>query len=296
MWINGVGLIANVIFDYFFIFGHGGLPVMGIAGAGYATALANCAAGAFALFLVFRKKNEEQFLMRSRWRFDFTLMKRFLKYGFPSGLQWSLEGMAFTAFLIMVGQMPNGDAALSASGIAITVMMLAVLPAMGIGQGVSVLVGQHLGDDDPPKAVVAVWSGVQIALIYIASMGITFVLFPNFYLSWFHNPGNAQLWEEVSVIVPYLLMYVALFTLFDSMNFVFSFALKGAGDTKFVTLVALVLPWPLMILPTWIFKDDVNAIYWAWGACSVFICSQALVFWRRFTGGLWKSMRVIGRG
>jgi len=290
IWINGVGLIANVILDYFFIFGHGGLPAMGIVGAGYATALANCAAAAFGLFLVFRKPNEKS---RSQWRLNFSLMKRFLKYGFPSGLQWSLEGLAFTVFLIMIGQMPNGDAALSASGIAITVMLLAILPAMGVGQGVSVLVGQHLGDNDAPKAELAVWSGLQIAAIYIATMGVTFVVFPEFYLNLFHNPGNSQLWSEVSVMVPYLLMFVAFFTLFDSMNFVFSFALKGAGDTKFVTLVALVVPWPLMIFPTWLFKDHADAIYWAWGACSLFISTQALVYWRRFVGGLWKSMRVI---
>ena len=40
-------------------------------------------------------------------------------------------------------------------------------------------------------------------------------------------------------------MYAALFTTFDSMNLIFSFALKGAGDTRFVSLVALMLPWPI---------------------------------------------------
>src|SRR5690606_6719916 len=118
----------------------------------------------------------------------------------------------------------------AATGIALTIMMLSVLPPMGVAQAVSVLVGQYLGDKKPQMAENSAWSGLQISAMYIVTVGATFVLFPNFYLSWFHNAENAPLWGEVSVIVPYLLMCVALFTMFDSMNLTFSFALKGAGD------------------------------------------------------------------
>ncbi len=189
--------------------------------------------------------------------------------------------------------MPNGDAALAASGIAVTVMMLAVLPALGVGQGVSVLVGQNLGDNQPQRAESLVYVGVHLALAYIAAVGSSFVLAPNFYLSWFHNAENAPLWGEVSTIVPFILMYVSLFTLFDCVNIVVSFALKGAGDTRFVTAVALCMPWPLMVLPTWLIYTHRYAIYLAWGAASVFIITQAVIFLIRFRSGAWKSMRVI---
>jgi MATE family multidrug resistance protein len=189
--------------------------------------------------------------------------------------------------------MVGGDAALASSGIVVTVMMLAVLPALGVSQAVTVLVGQYLGAKDPEQAETATWSGLQVSAMYIVSVGITFALFPGFYLSWFHNVENAQLWSEVSVMVPRLLLFVALFTGFDSMNLVFSFALKGAGDTRFVTLVALLMPWPFMVLPTILLKDQPGAVYWAWGAASVYIILQAFVFLHRFIGGKWKSMSVI---
>jgi MATE family multidrug resistance protein len=69
LWINFVGLVANVIFDYIMIFGKFGFPAMGVAGAGYATALANWCSVFFALYLVFQKKNEAEYSMRSAWRF-----------------------------------------------------------------------------------------------------------------------------------------------------------------------------------------------------------------------------------
>ncbi|MGE0173278.1 MAG: MATE family efflux transporter [Oligoflexales bacterium] len=291
--INCAGFLSHVLFDYLMIFGNFGFPRMGIAGGGYATVLANWTAAIYGLFLLFSRKNEQLYAIRSSWKVSWDLMKRFFRYGLPSGLQWALEGLAFTVFLIFVGNMPNGDAALASSGIIVTVMMLAALPAMGVAQAVSVLVGQHLGEKDPDGAESWTWSGLQVAAMYIAAVAITFLLFPNFYLNWFHNAENASLWAEVSVIVPYLLMFVALFTIFDSMNLVFSFALKGAGDTRFVTLVALFMPWPLMILPTWLAKAEPQAVYLGWGAASCYIVLQALVFWRRFVGAKWKQMSVI---
>ncbi|WP_141735789.1 MATE family efflux transporter [Oligoflexus tunisiensis] len=293
MWINGVGLVANVVFDYLLIFGHWGFPPLGVAGAGYATALATWCSAIYALYLLFQRKNEGEFAIRSQWMIRWDLMKRYLRFGLPSGLQWALEGLAFTVFLIVVGRMTQGDAALAASGIAVTVMMLAVLPPMGLAQAVSIQLGQHLGEKRPDLAETYTWSGLQLAFMYIVLVGTTFLAFPQFYLSWFHNSNQAALWNEVSIIVPYILMFVSLFICFDSMNLIFSFALKGAGDTRFVTLVALTVPWPLMVLPTWIVKDWDGAVYWAWAAASFFIIFQSFIFLARFRGGQWKSMSVI---
>ncbi len=293
MWVNLVGLLSNVLFDSLLIFGLGPLPAMGVAGAGYATAIANVVAAAFSLYLVFSTPEQERFHLRRGWRIDFDLMRRYLRFGVPSGLQWALEGLAFTAFLIIIGRTQNGTAGLAASGIAVTLMMLSVLPSIGVAQAVSVLVGKHLGDKRPDLAEAYTWTGWQIVISYISLVSISFVFFPQFYLSWFFNPEDPILWQQVSIIVPYLLMAVALFTLFDSMNFIFSFALKGAGDTLFVTIIALILPWPLMVAPTWFTRHEANSVYLAWIAASFFIIVQALVFLGRFRRGKWKKMSVI---
>ena len=137
---------------------------------------------------------------------------------------------------------------------------------------------------------------MQVSLIYIFTVGLTFLAFPQFYLSWFQNDADPHLWDQVKTMVPYLLVYVAIFTAFDSMNLNFSFALKGAGDTRFVSLIALTIPWPLMVIPTWFMKDWNGAVYWAWGAATIFGITQALIFWRRFVGGKWKTMSVIQPG
>ncbi len=292
LFLNGVGVSLNVLFDYAFIFGNFGFPKLGVAGAGYATALASMGSVIMGLCFLFTKDHELKYKVKSGFKFQLNLMKRFLKFGLPSGLQWSLEGLAFTIFLIYIGRYPNGDAALAASSLSFTIMMLSILPAMGVSRAVQILASQALGEKKPEKAEELTWSGLQISTVYVAVMALSFVLFPDFYMSWFKNE-DSLIWSEVSSIAPYLLMFVAVFVCFDSLTVAFSLVLKGAGDTKFVSIAALLLPWPLMVFPAYYVQDWGGAVYWAWAGASVFMIVQAIVFFLRFLGGKWKKMSVI---
>lgn len=293
MRLNFIGLVLNVILDYAMIFGNFGFPAMGVAGAGYATALATYGAAFYGMYLIFNQKNEEKFKILTDWKLKLKTITEFLKYGIPSGFQWALEGMAFTVFLIIMGRLQNGEAALSSSSIAVTVMMLSVLPSMGVAQAVMTLVGQSLGEKKPSKAESAVYTGVKISLMYMATVALSFLLIPEFYLSWFKNQENAVLWAEVSILVPKLLGIVAIFTLLDSVYLNISFALKGAGDTRFVSLIALIIPWPVMVLPAYLVREWNHAVVWAWGFAAVYSLVITIILSLRFKQGKWKTMSVI---
>jgi MATE family multidrug resistance protein len=93
--------------------------------------------------------------------------------------------------------------------------------------------------------------------------------------------------------VPVLLRFVSLYCLFDCSNLILSFALRGAGDTRFVTWVALSLSWPVMVLPTWAAWRFGWGLYAAWGFATLYIILMSLTFLFRFRQGKWRSMRVI---
>jgi MATE family multidrug resistance protein len=291
--INCIGLVLNVILDYAMIFGNLGFPAMGVAGAGYATAIATYGAAFFGLYLILNRSHDAQFRILKDWRPNLRVCLQFLKFGLPSGAQWALEGLAFTVFLIIMGRMEGGEAALSSSSIAVTVMMLSVLPSMGIAQAVMTMVGQKLGQKSPKDAEQAVFDGVRLTAIYMGTVGLTFLIIPEFYLSWFYNDQNPELWKAVSELVPKLLQIVAVFTLLDSIYLNISFALKGAGDTKFVSIVALLLPWPAMVMPAYLVRDMNNAVVIAWWFAAFYSLSVVSILFWRFRGGKWKSMSVI---
>jgi MATE family multidrug resistance protein len=90
-----------------------------------------------------------------------------------------------------------------------------------------------------------------------------------------------------------LLRYVALYSLFDGANLIFSAALKGAGDTLFVMLTSSSLSLTLMVLPTWLIcRAGRGSLFEAWSFLTAFICLLACCFVTRFLRGKWRTMRV----
>jgi MATE family multidrug resistance protein len=291
--VDAVGMSVNGVLAYCWIFGHGGFPAMGIAGAGWATVVGSTTSALLALALVFRSKYRSEFATLSGWRFDAALFRRLMRFGFPAGIQWMLDILAFTTFIFLIGRL--GAAELAATNITFTINMVAVLPMLGMGQGVSVLVGQRLGQDRPDLAERTTWTGFQMAWLYMGVIALSYALFPDAFLYFFRNDDGGS-GTRVAEIVPVLLKFVAIYSLFDSMNLIFSFALRGAGDTRFVTVVALALAWPIMVFPTWAAWKYEWGLYWAWTFASCYVVALGFTFLLRFRSGKWKTMRVIEQG
>jgi MATE family multidrug resistance protein len=289
--INAVGMVANAVLDYAWITGNWGFPAWGIAGAGWATVVGSWVSAVLALVLFFRRRYRAEFHTLSGWRIEWPLFGRLMWFGLPNGLQWCLEGLAFSVFMILIGLL--GKAELAASSIAFTINMVAFLPMLGIGQAIAVLVGQRLGQDRPELAERSTWTGFGIAWTYMAAVAVLYVLLPELFLAFFQSQEAPEEWSAVAGMVVVLLRFIAVYSLFDSMNLVFSFALRGAGDTRFVTLLSLLLSWPIMVLPTWVAWHNRWGLYWPWAFASVYVIALALAFLLRFRTGLWKSMRVI---
>jgi MATE family multidrug resistance protein len=289
--VDAVGLTVNAGLAICWIFGHFGMPALGIAGAGWATVTGSSVSAVLALALLFQRKYRTRFHTLAGWRFEPDLFRRLMRFGLPNGLQWMLDVLAFTVFLFLVGRL--GDTELAATNIAFTINMVAFLPMLGMGQAVSILVGQRLGEDRPPLAERSTWNGFGLACSYMGTVALFYALTPGLFLFMFQGKGAEA--DGLNSLVPVLLRFVAVYSLFDSMNIVFSFALRGAGDTRFVTAMSLALAWPIMVVPTWAAWHYGWGLYWAWTFASTYVICLGFTFLFRFRAGKWKSMRVIER-
>jgi MATE family multidrug resistance protein len=289
--INAVGLAVNGSCAFAWINGVWGFPRLGIVGAGWATVAGSNSSALVALALMLRPRYR---LLHATWAgraFDGALLQRLLRFGLPNGVFAALDVLGFTCFLAFVGRL--GPEQLAASSIAFSINLIAFLPVMGIGQAVEVLVGQRLGEDRPDLAARSTWLGLGVALVTTGVLALVFVLLPGPLANLFASTEANVSWERIGPLVPGLLRFVAVYCLFDATNLVFSYALRGAGDTRFVTWVAVALSWPVMVLPTaaaWYFGWG---LHWAWTFASLYIVALAMTFLLRFRGGKWRSMRVI---
>lgn len=289
--IEGIGTAVNVVFAMALIYGRAGFPELGIEGAGWATVAGSWASALIALSLFLRPAYRAAFATISGWRFEPDLFGRLMRFGGPAGLQVLLDVLVFHLFTQLVGQM--GEAELGATTLAIRLNMIAFLPMMGLGQAICVLVGQRLGGNRPDLAEKTVYTGLGWITGYMILVAMIYLTIPHLLVSIFEDDKKPEVFAAIAAIVPSLLVWVAVYSLADGVNFAFAFALRGAGDTRFVSLLTFALAWPIMVIPTYFVVMNGASLYWAWGFASAHIGAMALCFWLRFRSGKWKTMRVI---
>ena len=295
MITNMTGAVINIPLDYCLINGVGPFPELGITGAGLATVFAYMIISGLLVYLVFTRENEEQFGVLSQRAFKPPLFERMMRYGLPNGLQFFIDLLSFTAFLFIVGRI--GKQELAATNIVISISILGFLPLNGFGIGLSILVGQALGRDCPQDAERATSSTAHITFLYMFVVVLIYLLAPEWLMNLFHTRGAAEAdFRAIFHIGLVLLRLVALFSLFDTLFVVYSSAIKGAGDTRFVMWTILIMSMGIMVLPAYVGVIYLGTgIYPVWVGFTVYVCLTGLVFRWRYAQGKWKDMRVIER-
>lgn len=292
MWINVLATALNLVMDYALIFGHLGFPRLGVRGAAIATVLCGCFSFLAYLVLLCRGSHERLYHTRSGWRFERALFARLLRFGFPNGIQFFLDLAGFTAFVLLIGRL--GTKAAAASNIAFNINTLAFMPMIGFGIAVSVMVGQYLGKERPDLAERSTYSGFHLTFIYMTTVAALYVFTPDIFLAPFAAHADPAKFPAIREMAVVLLRFVAVYSLFDSMNIIFAAAIKGAGDTRYVMWMIGILSAVVLVIPSFIALLILGGgIYVGWSIVTAYVIILGFAFLFRFLGGKWKSMRVI---
>lgn len=289
------GMLINIPLDYALIFGAWGLPELGVQGAALATVAAWLIITVLLTVFIFTPPNIERYNLLSTWTFDKNLFLRFMKFGIPGSLQFTLDILAFTVFILLVGRI--GKYELAATNIVISINALAFMPSMGVSQGVSALVGQALGRGKPHDARAVAWSSAHLLLIYILCVDMLFIFYPDKLLMLFipHGQSEEEYRQILFLAVP-LLRIVSIYLIFDAMYMVFSGVLKGAGDTRFIMWCIGLASFFCMIAPVYFGITYLSfTIGQAWYCVLVFIGTLFLIAAVRYRKGKWQRMLVIER-
>jgi MATE family multidrug resistance protein len=157
-----------------------------------------------------------------------------------------------------------------------------------------VLVGQALGRNDPALARASVRSAIEMTLLYMGVIAALFVAVPRLFLLPFAAASDPEQFAAIADLTVVLLRFVALYTLFDAGNIIFSSAIKGAGDTRFVMWMILCMSLGILILPSFVAITWLSAsVYVCWAIASLYVVSLGVAFFLRYRQGKWESMRVI---
>ena len=290
--VNVLATVVNVVLDYLLIFGHGGFPRLGVTGAALATVLSQVAGAVVYAAVILKPAYRKAYRTLSGWRPEAGLVVRLVRFGMPTGLQYSLEVGAFAVFMVIVGRI--GTLELAASGIAFNLNMIVFMPMVGLAIAVSSLVGRYLGAERPQVAERAVGSALTMSFVYMAACGLLYVLGAPLLLAPYGVQADPATWPRIAEVATVLLRFVAVYSIFDMMNLIHAAGLRGAGDTVYPMALTFVLAWIAMLVPAWVGCVVLGAgAYFAWTMASLYVLLLGLLMRRRFRAGHWKAMRVI---
>ena len=293
MVITVIGMAFNIPLDYALINGLWVFPEMGIRGAGIATVCSWTLIALLYAGLMFNHNNERLYAILSRRAFDAELFLRILKKGIPAALQFTMDVLAFTFFIFMIGRI--GKIELAISNIAFSIQSIAFMPAIGFSIGLSTLVGQSLGRNDVDGARQFTKQTVCILLSYTLLLDLLFLFAPDWMLRIFiaaesSGASHPQLLAQGVVVMRVMTLFIS----FDAMYFTFVGVLKGAGDTRFIMWSIGIATLVVMILPLSIIVEYTNwGLIACWINLTLYVISLFLIAGLRYRQGKWKKIRVI---
>ena len=235
----------NALIGWVLIFGHLGLPTMGLHGAGLAGFLTSLfmALGLAAMVMLDRRFRRYHLFGRF-WRADWNRFRTVWKVGLPIAVTLGFEVTVFNAAVFLMGLI--GRAPLAAHAIALQIAALCFMVPMGIGQAATVRVGYAQGRRDAAAAGRAGWLALILGTAFAVLSATMLVAIPRLLVSGFIDvdaPANA----EVTRLATSFLAIAALFQLADGMQVIGAGVLRGLQDTRMPMIFAALGYWVIGI-------------------------------------------------
>ena len=241
MYATIVANVANIGFNWIFIYGHWGFPEMGAEGAGLGTLLARVIGMAIMIGYFCARSRYRQYFEWFSWRgFSLRRIGELFRMGGPISLQMFLESSAFVGTGIMMGWFDKQT--LSANQITMTIGNCAFMIVMSIGAATTIRVSHCYGARNFGELSLAARASYHLVLAWNALAAVLFIslrhVIPTLFTS---NP-------EVIAITSQLLVLAALYQLSDGLQNVSVGILRGIQDVRIIMPIAFVSYW-LLNLP-----------------------------------------------
>jgi len=290
MTANIAGMLVNIPANYILIFGKLGLPALGLKGAAIGTIIGNGVIFAILLLFYLRGRNQREFNTHKSLVFRPEIFKTLLRFGIPAGFETFLSVSAFNIFVQFMHS--YGTRVAAAVTIAFNWDIVSFIPMLGMGQAVTALVGQNVGAKDLREARRTAYTGLKAGWVYSGSMVLLFLLGAPLLTRVFISGSGAEA-EAIAALATTMLRLAAVYIMADASQIVFAGALRGAGDTRWVMMISVVLHWIFTIIAVILMKVVQADPVTVWLAFIIFIVILGGAMFLRFRSGRWTSIKLI---
>lgn len=218
-------------------------------------------------------------------------MRKLLYFGYPAGLEFFFNFLAFTALIFVFDS--EGNVVATASTIMFNWDLVSFIPLLGIEIGVTSLVGRYMGAGDPDTAHRAAMSGIKTGIFYSVVILVLFMAIPNALVLVFRPDVPVDIFNKAVPIATSMIRLASLYVLAEAIMVAIVGALRGAGDTHFTMLISVCAHWTMLPVVFLILKVFNGSAVAGWLGLIIFFLLFCVFIILRYRSGKWKNIRVV---
>ncbi|MTG98712.1 MULTISPECIES: MATE family efflux transporter [Myroides] len=279
------GNIFNIILCPIMVRGWWIFPEMGLEGAAYSTAIGRSMGVAYQIYYLTRKDS----LIQLKWvyfKVQWQMIWNIIKIAVPGMIQYMISTCSWVILARIVAQ-SGGEIGSSGFLTCLRLLVFFILPAWGLSNAASTLVGQNLGDLNPDKAYKSVIATLKYNIIYMAIVTVIFFTMAELLASFFTTN------EDIKAVAKQAMYIGASGFIVYGIGMTLMNAFNGAGDTITPTIINIIGFWlfqiPLAYALTYYFNMGPTGSFIAIPAAEILIAILAFALFKR---GKWKLKKV----
>jgi multidrug resistance protein, MATE family len=246
--------LSNALLNYILIFGKWGFPAMEVDGAAWASVISSSGGLAIMILWSMRRKDWRTFRVYQLRNINLSVMGRVAYLSIWSGLATLFVMTGFGFFYWIVGRVDKMEGLAgvntAATSAVINISMLCFMTCIAFGTATATLVSQSMGARKPDLAERYGWQSIKIIVLLMGVLGGTAVLFSTEIVRLFlpETGGFAEvLKDQVVQIAGRSLSLAGFGAPIAAAALVFTQALYGAGESRYVMIVELVLHFSCLV-------------------------------------------------
>ncbi len=251
---------TNIFLNWVLIFGHFGMPAMGVRGAAAATVIAQVVGILVVIVLAMRAGHPYLLAVRRHFRWRASFIRLYLKKCFPIIMNEVLIGFGNMGINIVLGRQP--EEAIAALAVFRTLEGLAIGFFAGFSNASSVLVGAKVGAGEIDTAYKRGWRLVYLCQGFIGLLGLILITLHTPILSVMGMRG-----ESFRIAYGLICIY-AVASIIRMGNWTQNDTFRAAGDATYGTVLEIIFMWVVVIPAVWL-----TGMVWKLPTLLVFACS-----------------------
>ena len=251
MVITAIGIIMNFFFNYLFIFGKLGFPTLGASGAAIGTLINRLVEMILLVIVVIVKKYPFSQNFIHSFKIEKELSKRILLKSIPLFLNetlWSLTQIILVFFFTKCDSI-----ATSVLPIVQTIFNLLFVVLLGLGNGVSIVVGNTIGESKYEEAQKQAYYSLMLTIASCLILGAFLASCSSLITSLKKGVG-----EEAKKIASKLIRFSSVYLLINGVNTSLFFLLRGGGKTGVVFFFDSFYGWVVSIPLAFVLSSCTN--------------------------------------